>query len=77
MKYTVLNEKSYISFYAAVIFYVPDLNILSNIHLDKILTGFLFLSSLLTLLDLKSWTCLLFTKLVLHLGVMKIYLQSR
>lgn len=43
-------------FYAALSFYVPDLNILSNTHLDKILTGFiwkfLFLNPLFNTLDL-------------------------
>lgn len=76
-----LEWKKYIFFYAAVSFYVPDLNILSSTHLDKILTGliwkFLFLNPFLTLLDLKSWTYLLLRNLVLHLGVMKMYLQSR
>lgn len=80
MKYTSWVKK-YIFFYAAVPFCVPDLNILSSTHLDKILTGliwkFLFLNPFLTLLDLKSWTYLLLRNLVLHLGVMKMYLQSR
>lgn len=69
-----LEWKSYIFSYAVTTFCVPDLDILSNTHLDKIPTGFilkfLFLIPLLALLDLRSWTCLLFMNLMLYLGVM-------